>query len=125
MIVCSCPGCNQGFEVRAVHGGQAPCPHCGQAVSIQEAPIEAVAVAVAPAAPASLLFPPGPGPLSDSGLSAGNAPEIHKARVAPAKGDSAEEPWAFLAPPQAAGELGRLGPFRVLRVLGIGGMGVV
>lgn len=31
----------------------------------------------------------------------------------------------FLRPPQAAGELGRLGPYRVLNVLGAGGMGVV
>jgi WD40 repeat protein/serine/threonine protein kinase len=33
--------------------------------------------------------------------------------------------YDFLAPPQASGELGRLGPYRVLRVLGHGGMGVV
>ncbi len=32
---------------------------------------------------------------------------------------------AFLAPPQSADELGRLGPYRVLQVLGFGGMGVV
>jgi Leucine-rich repeat (LRR) protein len=31
----------------------------------------------------------------------------------------------FLAPAQGPGELGRLGPFRVLRALGAGGMGVV
>ncbi len=34
-------------------------------------------------------------------------------------------PYGFLAPPQSAGEIGRLGPYRVLRVLGRGGMGVV
>ncbi|MBY0231043.1 MAG: protein kinase [Gemmataceae bacterium] len=32
---------------------------------------------------------------------------------------------ALLAPAQAAGEMGRLGPYRVLKVLGAGGMGVV
>jgi serine/threonine protein kinase len=31
----------------------------------------------------------------------------------------------FLAPPQAPGEMGRLGPYRVLRVLGSGSMGLV
>jgi hypothetical protein len=35
------------------------------------------------------------------------------------------EALALLAPAQAAGELGRLGPYRILRVLGAGGMGVV
>jgi hypothetical protein len=32
---------------------------------------------------------------------------------------------SYLSPPQAPDELGRLGPYRVLRVLGTGGMGVV
>jgi hypothetical protein len=35
------------------------------------------------------------------------------------------EVYDFLAPPQAPDEIGRLGPYRVLRVLGAGGMGVV
>ncbi len=33
--------------------------------------------------------------------------------------------YDFLAPPEAADEMGRLGPYRVLQVLGQGGMGVV
>jgi serine/threonine protein kinase len=33
--------------------------------------------------------------------------------------------YPFLAPPQAADEVGRLGPYRILRVLGTGAMGVV
>jgi serine/threonine protein kinase len=37
----------------------------------------------------------------------------------------ADAPYAFLAPAHAPDELGRLGPYRVLRVLGQGGMGVV
>src|SRR4029079_13967575 len=31
----------------------------------------------------------------------------------------------LLSPPQAAGEIGRVGPYRVLKVLGAGGMGMV
>jgi len=34
-------------------------------------------------------------------------------------------PYPFLSPPQAPDELGRLGDYRVLRLLGAGGMGVV
>ena len=33
--------------------------------------------------------------------------------------------WPFLAPPESSGELGRRGPYRVLKMLGQGGMGVV
>ncbi len=35
------------------------------------------------------------------------------------------EAFAFLSPPQEPGEIGRLGSYRVLKVLGSGGMGVV
>jgi serine/threonine protein kinase len=43
--------------------------------------------------------------------------------VPPAPGKQAA--FDFLAPPQAPDEIGRLGPYRVLEVLGQGGMGVV
>jgi eukaryotic-like serine/threonine-protein kinase len=35
------------------------------------------------------------------------------------------QPFPFLSPPQSPGEIGRLGPYRVLRLLGRGGMGMV
>lgn len=38
---------------------------------------------------------------------------------------SDDELRSLLSPPQQDGELGRLGPFRVLEILGVGGMGVV
>jgi serine/threonine protein kinase/TolB-like protein len=38
---------------------------------------------------------------------------------------SKEEPLTFLAPPLENGDLGRLGSYRVRKVLGIGGMGIV
>src|SRR5262249_39314455 len=39
-------------------------------------------------------------------------------------GDS-EESIDFLSPPQASGEIGRLGDYRILELLGSGGMGLV
>jgi serine/threonine protein kinase len=54
---------------------------------------------------------------------------FQQSSTATQSGDSskqtAAELYAFLAPPLEAGELGRLGHYRVLRVLGAGGMGVV
>jgi serine/threonine protein kinase len=44
---------------------------------------------------------------------------------APGPKDSGTPAYAFLAPPQQPDELGRLGPYRVLRLLGGGGMGMV
>jgi hypothetical protein len=48
-----------------------------------------------------------------------------RAAPIPAGPAPAPEAYDFLAPPQAPGELGRLAHYRVLRVLGAGGMGVV
>ena len=39
--------------------------------------------------------------------------------------ESGDEVSHFLAPPQGPGEMGRLGGYRVLRLLGVGGMGAV
>src|SRR5581483_9707885 len=63
---------------------------------------------------------------------AGSTPETTATIAGPAarSGSAAAaeptaEAYAFLAPPQAPDEMGRLGGYRVLRVLGAGGMGVV
>src|SRR5579872_7123891 len=63
----------------------------------------------------------------DSELVEALIPCLKRLRPGEAARGRRDEPqeFAFLAPPQAAGELGRLGPYRVLKVLGAGGMGVV
>jgi hypothetical protein len=53
--------------------------------------------------------------------SADTPPPAHPA----APPEPTEEAYPFLAPAEAPGELGRLGGYRVLSVLGTGGMGVV
>src|SRR5438874_11217350 len=57
-----------------------------------------------------------------AGARATPAPEATVASDAPAAAGPAVD-CAFLAPPQAAGEVGRLGAYRILKVVAPGGMG--
>jgi formylglycine-generating enzyme required for sulfatase activity len=98
MLAVRCPHCLHAWNTEPT-GGPVPCPVCGRAV------------VATPAAAVETGFSL---PLPSSGTSAGEG-------CAPAAG----EPPAFLAPPQAPGELGQVGRYRVLRELGAGGMGVV
>jgi serine/threonine protein kinase len=53
-------------------------------------------------------------------------PPLPPATSAPADGPAARDPrFPFLAPPGPDGGLGRLGPYRILDLLGSGGMGLV
>lgn len=98
----TCPACGKGMKVkRELVGKKVKCPHCKQGVQAADATLCGNRLEARTLAPGKLgadtcAYPP------------------------PQK-----ETFAFLAPPQAADELGRLGPYRVLRVLGAGGMGVV
>jgi hypothetical protein len=47
------------------------------------------------------------------------------ARAVEEVSDTTQENYDFLAPPEGPDEIGRLGPYRVRKVLGIGGMGIV
>lgn len=64
---------------------------------------------------------------TDETILAGNLPHSDHASDASTSSPqtSLDEEIAFLAPPQQPDEIGRLGGYRVLQVMGVGGMGVV
>jgi eukaryotic-like serine/threonine-protein kinase len=69
-----------------------------------------------------LLVVPGAAPAGQDESLASGHPQSQTLNDGP---KTKRELYAFLAPAQTADELGRLGPYRVLKVLGAGGMGVV
>ncbi len=104
-------GALPGPESKAVEGHLAGCEMCLQLAA-------SLARADTPVDPARAI-PSGPtvAPDPDAGDWANNP--------TPAAPPTAGPALDFLAPPRGPGELGRLGPYRVLRALGGGGMGIV
>src|SRR5579884_612606 len=97
MAILACPGCRQRLRITASHAGKSVrCPTCARILPV---PGETVGGELVPEAR----------PVAESTVGAGR--------------DVTQFP--FLRPPQASDETGRLGGYRVLRVLGGGGMGVV
>src|SRR5262249_6294726 len=108
MIAFPCPSCRKQLSVEDDLAAQAVrCPGCGHALS----------VSVAPAGSS----PPSAAPATREGSS--RSVERWRHRAVAAEHDP--RLTAFLAPPQGEDELGRLGKYRILAVLGHGGMGVV
>src|SRR6516164_4261824 len=109
MIAFACPSCGKKLSVKDEHAGKkARCAGCEQPVAV-----------------------PAPAPLHPPTL-ASQPPEAHTPSdlldaTHSGQGEEGDESSlvGFLAPAESEGELGRLGGFRILRVLGHGGMGVV
>ncbi len=151
MIAFNCPGCGKLFKVKEEYAGKrSKCPGCGKPVlepmpeaTVAATPSEVGKAASAPAAPpgkeAGHPMPPqapASSPVADLPT---QAPSTAASAARPANGSlsdtlggapsepvgAAPELTGFLAPAEAPDEIGRLGPYRVLAVLGQGGMGVV
>jgi hypothetical protein len=110
MIAFLCSQCGAELRVKdELAGTKGKCPRCKQIV---EAPHEK------PTDPEALMGETQPSlPLAGAG-SGSDA-------VFDSDGSHSAADLRFLAPPQEPGELGRLGNYRVLSVLGAGGMGIV
>jgi serine/threonine protein kinase len=84
------------------------CTHCGKSLKVREElagrKVKCPGCGQPATVPPAATLPTGP-----ARAAAGLNPEL----------------WSFLAPAQQPDEIGRLGPYRVLQVLGAGGMGVV
>lgn len=108
MIIVVCPVCQRRLRVRTPRPGvKGKCPKC-RAVVLIPTPAPALVVPVVAMGQAADTLPP-------VAVAASTSDEL------PAGGD----PYPFLTPPQGPGELGGLGPYRVLRLLGHGSMGLV
>jgi serine/threonine protein kinase len=108
-----CTACGKSFKVKTeLAGKKVRCPHCKDVTVVS--PIDEMH-----SAPAHATTAAGEGALTTAGPLPVSAP---KAVGSPGADD---EPFAFLGPAECPDEMGRLGPYRVLKVLGTGGMGVV
>jgi hypothetical protein len=105
-----CPDCGKRINAKSeMAGKKVKCPHCQKPLRV-------------PAGPGMTPETRAPGQMSP--VEAQTRPPVATTTHNPvASVDQAA--FGFLAPAQAPDELGRLGPYRVLQVLGAGGMGVV
>ncbi len=114
MILLSCPGCRGKLRARREAAGKSSsCPRCQELVQVPD-----------PRGPARTAFNP---------IFAAASQPVHVGETLTA-GDSgatlpgrgvSREPYPDFAPAQQLGEIGWLGQYRILRELGMGGIGMV
>ena len=122
----TCPACSSTLELRVPASGTwtvsaATCPNCGQTVPLHLPPASGNVEE-----PDSTLPAPAQERASAAeGQDSPREPTAGQWTLAAPQGPPRSGEFPFLAPPQQLDELGRLGPYRVLGLLGEGGMGVV
>jgi hypothetical protein len=123
MITFACPGCGKVLQAGDQYAGKTA--RCGQCKRLT--PIPAAPAPVGPAGGDQSLTqftPPAgaaavgqtPGPVSDTRA---------EGKTYDLGGKKKTLDLDFLARPEGPGEIGRLGGYRILKILGVGGMGVV
>jgi serine/threonine protein kinase len=122
MIAVDCPHCGCRLKVKDEWSGKkGKCPQCQQAVL--------VAASQAAALSDTKTLVPNAGTLADTDAALKTIPPAPSggppADPQAAAGGSAAPGHDFLASAEEPGELGRLGSYRILKVLGTGGMGIV
>ena len=121
MINFSCSSCSHELKIsEKMAGRKGNCPYCGKPIQVPAAkPIEVPAAVWSEA-----TIPPQPLPEAKP---ADLATVIPQGDTPGPEGGAEIDPqdYAFLSPARGPGELGWLGSYRVLKVLGVGGMGIV
>jgi len=128
MVAFACASCQMKLSAKEELAGQRiQCSGCGQSMLVP-GPVETPA----PAAAGKDFWPtiaPTARPVANGSTEPPTLPPPGLSEVTgdppPFESEDTARLTGFLAPPQSAQELGRLGDFRILKILGHGGMGVV